>query len=138
MIKGKIIDDQVVLDIRDDLVHFWSPHMDFRVEDTEDSHRDHCTIQGMIGPRPSVWTLFMFFYFSIGLIGFGFTTHAISIWLMDKTISGYFWSLPLTILFMLTAYQAGKLGEKLGEDQVEILKDVVRKALQVESTSEGL
>lgn len=42
------------------------------------------------------------------------------------------WSLPLAALFMLTAYQAGKFGERLGAEQLETLKQFVREAVGTE------
>ena len=68
-ITGKIIGDHVILDITGEDVHYWSPQLNFRVEEDEDTS-GKTLVAGLIGPRPSVWTLFMFLYFSIGLAGF--------------------------------------------------------------------
>jgi hypothetical protein len=126
-INGKIVDDQIVLDITGEDVHYWSPQLDFRVEEDEDL-KDTTIIAGLIGPRPAVWTLFMFICFSIGFIGFFATSYGISRYMVED-FSLAIWGLPVAVLIMLTAYQAGKFGERLGAHQVEVLKQFVREAV---------
>ena len=126
-INGYIVDDHVIIDIVGEKVHYWSPQLNFRVEEDEFAP-ENTIISGLIGPKPAVWTMFMFVYFAIGILGF-----FISCFGVPKLMSGEFSPLvlafPIAILLMLTAYQAGKFGEKLGADQVEMLKDIVRKAI---------
>ena len=126
-ISGRITGDHVTIDIIGDQGHFWSPHLDFRVEPSEDKP-NHSTISGLIGPSPGVWTLFVFIYFIIALIGFVFFSIGVSNWIMNKE-TAYFWSLPITIILMATAYKAGKLGEQLGADQVIELKKILSKTI---------
>ncbi|MFT5998986.1 MAG: hypothetical protein ACI81P_001442 [Neolewinella sp.] len=126
-INGKIVGDQIVLDITGEDVHYWSPQLDFRVEEDEDL-KDTTIIAGLIGPRPAVWTLFMFICFSIGFIGFFATSYGISRYMVED-FSLAIWGLPVAVLIMLTAYQAGKFGERLGAHQVEVLKQFVREAV---------
>ena len=38
--------------------HFWSPQLTLSIEETESGS----LIRGLYGPKPSVWTMFMFFY----------------------------------------------------------------------------
>ncbi|MFB0908748.1 MAG: hypothetical protein ACI9V1_002010 [Spirosomataceae bacterium] len=64
-LKGKIVDNHVVLDITGDAVHYWSPQLSFRIE-PDFSHEHSSVISGIIGPRPAVWTLFSFIYFLSG------------------------------------------------------------------------
>lgn len=129
-ITGKIIGHHIILDIVGEEVHFWSPQLNFRVEQEE--YRDGRTvIAGLIGPRPNVWTLFMFVYFSIGISGFFITSYGISRYMMDE-YSHALWGLPLAAIIMATAYQAGKFGENLGAEQVDYLKGFVSKAVGAE------
>lgn len=126
-VSGKIIGGHIILDITGEEVHFWSPQLNFRVEEDEDD-RELTLIAGLIGPRPAVWTLFMFVYFSIGLIGFFATSYGISRYMVGD-FSLAIWGLPVAAIIMLTAYQAGQFGERLGADQVELLKQFVRDAV---------
>ena len=123
-IKAKLVDDHVILDIADEHVHYWSPQLNFRIEEDEDNP-EHTLISGLIGPRPKVWTMFVFIYFSLGIIGFFVSSYGVSKWMLDE-YSHTIWAFPIAIILMLTAYLAGKQGESLGKDQIEVLKQVVR------------
>ncbi len=128
-INGKIVADHIILSVRGEELHYWSPQLNFRVEENE-YEPGHSVVAGLIGPRPPVWTLFMLIYFSIGGAGL-----VISIFGFSKILLGesslLIWALPLAFLFMLTAYKAGKYGESLGKDQVELLKGFVGEVLEL-------
>ena len=129
-ITGKLIGHHIILDIVGEEVHYWSPQLNFRVE-VEEFGDGQTVIAGLIGPRPNVWTLFMFVYFSVGVAGFFITSYGISRYMMGE-YSHALWGLPLAALFMATAYQAGKFGERLGAEQVDYLKSFVSKAVGTE------
>ena len=126
-ISGRITGTHITIDIVGKERHFWSPHLDFRIEPDEDDP-DKTVIAGLIGPSPAVWTLFMFIYFGLALIGFVLFSYGVSNWMMGK-ITFFLWALPITILFMTTAYKAGKYGEQLGADQIEELKEIIRNSI---------
>lgn len=126
-LRGNIIDNHIILDIADEEFHYWSPQLNFRVEQDE-LDPNQSVVSGLIGPRPAVWTLFMFIYFLIGIIGFVISTFGVSKMMLGE-YSNLILAFPIAILFMLTAYRVGKYGEKLAEDQIEILKQFVREAL---------
>ncbi|MBT8234262.1 MAG: hypothetical protein HKN51_02435 [Saprospiraceae bacterium] len=128
-IKGKIIDEHVILDIVGAEVHYWSPQLNFRVEVNE-GDKNQSLVAGLIGPRPPVWTLFMFIYFLIGVVGFFISSYGVAKLIMGE-YSNYILVIPLSILLMLTAYKVGKYGEHLASDQIEILKQFVRDVLNV-------
>ena len=129
-IKGRIVDNHIILDIPEKDVHYWSPQLNFRIEAHEEKE-NYSIARGLIGPRPAVWTLFMFIYFSVGLIGFFISAYGFSLYMIGE-FSHFIWAFPIAILFMLTAYRAGKYGEQLGKDQIEILKQFVRDALSLQ------
>lgn len=68
-IVTKIIDHHVILKISKSNQHYWSPQLHLEIE--------NCTsitkLNGLFGPNPTIWTLFMFlkFVFSGLFIGFG-------------------------------------------------------------------
>lgn len=132
-VTGRIRHDQVVLDIVKEESDFFSPQLAFRVELNEEDE-SQTIIAGLIGPRPAVWSLFMFVYFSVGTVGFFASSYGLSKYMLDE-YSHAIWAFPIAILFMLTAYKAGKYGESLCEDQIEILKNFVRKAVNLTPTA---
>ncbi|MEM1321065.1 MAG: hypothetical protein AAGG75_12500 [Bacteroidota bacterium] len=133
-IIGNIVNEHIILDIKAEDLHYWSPQLNFRVEPDEEVE-GHSIVAGLIGPRPAVWTLFMFIYFSIGTLGFFISSYGVARWMLNE-YSHALWAFPLAILFMLTAYKAGKVGEQMGRDQVEMLKYFVLEAITVEKKVE--
>jgi len=129
-VRATIIDHHVVLDIIGEEVHYWSPQLNFRVEESPDDS-SQSIVSGLIGPRPNVWTMFMFVYFSTGVIGFFVSSYGMSKWMLGH-YTPWVWAFPIAILFMLTAYRAGKYGETLGKDQIEVLKQFVRDAAYID------
>lgn len=129
-VEGQIVDNHIILDIVGKELHFWSPHLNFRVEEDEDSP-NVSVVLGHIGPRPTVWTLFVFFYFVIGIIGFIITSNGVSKYLMDGSFHYTLLGLPIAAIIMLSAFKAGKMGERLGASQIEQLKQFIRDALNM-------
>jgi hypothetical protein len=126
-IRGHIVDHHIILDIVGKEAHYWSPQLNFRIEaDEEDPTKS--VVSGLIGPKPNVWTMFVFIYFLIGIIGFFLSSYGISKWMLDD-YSPFIWGFPIALLFILSAYFAGKYGEQLGADQIEMLKQFVRDAV---------
>ena len=133
-IKGKIVGNLIILDISDEKIHYWSPHLTFRVEKSPEK-KEHTILSGLIGPRPNVWTMFMFVYFFTGILGFFISSYGIAQYNLGK-FSYTLFAFPIAIVFMLTAYRAGKFGEQLGAEQIESLKDFIREAVYVEKKRE--
>lgn len=132
-VKGKLVGNHIILDIIEEKSHYWSPHLNFRIEDDE-YNEGQTIVAGLIGPKPAVWTMFMFFYFSIGIIGFIISCYGVPR-LMLGEYTHTVWAFPISFLVMLTAYKAGKYGEKKGAEQVEILKQFIRDALKLNKKS---
>ncbi len=126
-IKGYITNNHVTLDITGADVHYWSPQLNFRVEPDEEN-QNHSVVSGLIGPRPAVWSMFMFIYAGIGIIALFISFFAVSKLLLGKS-SDLIYAFPIALLFMLTAYLVGKYGEKLAENQMDLLRQFVREAV---------
>lgn len=126
-ITGVIVDNHIILDIAQKDVHYWSPQLNFRVEEQPQDNQQSLLI-GIIGPRPKVWTLFMFIYFAIGIIGFFISSFGIARMMMGEH-SLLIWAFPVALLLMLSAYATGKFGERLGSEQVDSLKQFIREAM---------
>ncbi len=126
-IHGYIVGTHIILDIVGEDVHYWSPQLNFRVEQDE-KNPNHALVSGLIGPRPPVWTLFVFIYFSVGIIGFFVSSYGFSKLLLGS-YSPFLLAFPIAIIFMLTAYRVGKYGESLAKDQMETLKQFIRDAI---------
>lgn len=103
--------------------HYWSPQLNLTFEETEEGS----LIRGLYGPRPVVWTMFIFFYSIIGLailfigvIGFSYGT-------LGKSVS-ILWMEPILILIFFSLYLVAHYGQKLGEKQMIILHNFLIKS----------
>ncbi|MBX2817030.1 MAG: hypothetical protein KTR24_13575 [Saprospiraceae bacterium] len=123
-LEGLIKGQHIILDIAHDRRHYWSPQLNMRVEN-HPQEEQKSIVAGLIGPRPNVWTLFMFIYFSIGTLGFIIGSIGVSRALLG-TYSPLLWAFPIAILFMLSAFLTSKKGERMAKDQTEELKEFVR------------
>lgn len=126
-IVGKVIGDHIVIDVAPKDVHYWSPQLNFRVEEQEDEP-DSAIVAGLIGPRPEVWTLFVFIYFVIGVSGFFISSYGIVEYSMGRP-SKLIYGFPITFLLLLSAYRVSKYGESLASDQMALFKEFVNKGL---------
>jgi hypothetical protein len=104
--------------------HYWSPRLNLTFEKEE----SFTIIKGLYGPRPSVWTMFVFFYFVIALalvfvIIIGFSN--ISLGLSGAIL----WLIPILLIVFLSLWIVAYLGQKMGHDQMIILQQFFEKAL---------
>lgn len=124
-----VLDHHILMDIPVKERHYWSAQLNFRLEADEDDE-NKTQVKGLIGPRPAVWTMFIFFYFSFGVAGFFVSSYGFSKWMLGE-YSHWIWALPVAALIIATTYKAGKMGDCLGTVQIEQLKDFVKEALEL-------
>ena len=124
---GKIVNHHVVLDIPSEENHLWSPKLHIEVEkQTEDS----ALVKGLFGPKPQVWTFFMFLHFAVATSFFVFLFIAYSNYTLNKD---YDFALLMCILLPLVwiiFYVFGQLGKKKGHKQMLELFDYMEGILK--------
>ena len=61
---SKIVDNHIFIDTPSEEDHFWSPqlHLEIVKATVKSSF-----VKGLFGPKPQVWTLFMFLHFAVGI-----------------------------------------------------------------------
>lgn len=101
--------------------HYWSPQLSFTFEESEEVENE-IIIRGLFGPRPNVWTMFLFFYsiitfaiLVIGIIG-------LSYWSLGKSILILWW-IPVLSIIYASLFWVAYSGQRLGHHQMEILND---------------
>ncbi|HMQ47039.1 MAG TPA: hypothetical protein PKA00_06330 [Saprospiraceae bacterium] len=129
-IVGFIADHHVVLKIPQEQRHYWSPQLSLEVEDNE---KGGSLIRGLYGPAPSVWLMFLFFYYVIGAICLftgimGFAQVSLG---MPAPI---LWVLPMGAILAVGLFLSAKAGERLGRDQMLELKIFLEEVLESAST----
>lgn len=104
--------------------HYWSPQLTITFEP-----KDYGSlISGLYGPKPQVWTMFVFFYSIIGFTTLIVSMIGLSYWSLDKDAS-VLWFVPLLILLFLSLYMVAYLGQKFGHKQMIYLHHFMEKCL---------
>lgn len=115
--EGEIVQEHAFIRIPKAFQHYWTPelHVWIREQDGES------VVYGVMGPKPKIWTMFMFLYVGVITSTFlGGTYGIIQMWLgMDAP---FLWSIPLGILGMAFVFGAAQYGQYKGRKQMEILK----------------
>lgn len=118
--KSKITDHHIFIDIGDKDNHFWSPqlHIEIIAIDKKSS-----VVKGLFGPKPSVWTFFMFLHFVLGISFLSFISMLYVNYSLDKSLL-----LPLLLTIILPIlwfllYFIGRLGRDFGRKQMKELHD---------------
>ena len=118
--KGTIIGSHIILDIPPSENHFWSPQLNISIEKGLESPT---LLRGLFGPKPQIWTFFMFIHFAVALafIGFGIMAYV-------KMNLGKSYLFPMILcsampVFWLILYFIGQLGRRKGRAQMIELND---------------
>lgn len=126
---SKIVDHHIVIDVPQGTEHFWSPQLHVEVED----EGEVTIVKGILGPKPKIWTLFIFFHFAVAVTFFVFFVIFYSRWSLDQD---YTMSMTMCILMpvlWVALYFAGQLGKKFGYDQMQELHGFLINALKDKS-----
>lgn len=116
--------DHILISIRPEFLHFWSPQLDITCEATEAGTE----IRGLYGPDPHVWTLFLFGYGAIAILATFAAIVGITLYSLDMP-AWILWSLPAIAALALGMYIASQLGQKLGAAQTFELHHFLEGAL---------
>lgn len=121
-----ISDGHVIIDISAEENHFWSPQLNLEIEEIEENRS---IVKGLFGPKPQVWTFFMFIHFvmAVAFIGFSITTY------VQWTLNGDYKAtlivtLALPILWIIM-YFMGRIGKKKGHKQMDELHEFMMETL---------
>lgn len=123
---SKIVDGHIVIDVPVEDNHFWSPQLNIEIEKVE---KKKSIVKGLFGPKPQVWTFFMFIHFAVAV---GFIGFFILAYVKLSLGKPYLW--PLIICISLPViwgilYYLGHLGKKKGKIQMEELHSFMMKTL---------
>ena len=123
---SKIVDHHIVIDVPEGTEHFWSPQLHVEVEEEEGA----TVVKGILGPKPKIWTLFIFFHFAVAVTFFVFFVIFYSRWSL-----GHDYTLSMTMCILMPVlwvalYFAGQLGKKFGYDQMQDLHSFLTDTLK--------
>ncbi|WP_405564738.1 GTP-binding protein [Polaribacter sp. Asnod6-C07] len=125
-ITGNIVDGHVFIKVCEKDEHFWSPQLHLEIiEKTVDTS----LLKGLFGPKPAVWTLFMFIHFIIGLSFLAFCMMLYTRFSLSESL--FFPLLMMIVLPLIWAllYFLGKIGKNTGKYQMRNLHDFMLQVL---------
>lgn len=115
-IRGQVHVSNTTLFLPQEEQHYWSPQLSLSFEETEAG----CVVRGLYGPRPVVWTMFVFFYSIIGVAILFISVVGYSYLSLGKSGS-ILWFVPVLLIVFLSLYLVAHFGQKLGHHQMVTL-----------------
>lgn len=112
--------------------HFWSPVLDLNMEEENDA----TLLRALIGPEPSIWTMFMFFYAVGGLAVTAGLILGYSQYILGHGV-WYFLLIPAGLAIVLFFYLAGLFGKARAREQMHELMDFTEDSLKQEIFDRG-
>jgi len=123
---SKVVDHHIVIDVPREKEHFWSPQLHVEVE----NEADYTIVKGVMGPKPKIWTFFIFLHFAVAIAFFVFFVIFYSRWSLNQD---YTFSMIMCLVMPIVwvaLYFTGQLGKKFGYDQMVELHDILIEALK--------
>lgn len=124
---SKIVDGHIIIDVPLEENHFWSPQLNIEVEKIKGKKT---IVKGLFGPKPTVWTLFMFFHFAVAVAFIGFSVMAYVQWSI-KTDYSFALSIVIALpIIWVIMYFIGRWGKSTGHKQMDELYHFMMKTLE--------
>jgi hypothetical protein len=124
------IDDHVFIKFPKKKQHFWSPQLHLEINEID---KNSCTLHGLFGPNPTVWTFFMFVHFLVAGLFIAFGIWAYTNWTLK---TGFVLQISLMILMVLVwigLYVAGSIGKATSKNEMLELRTfaeaIIKKSL---------
>ncbi len=129
--KGRVNKEQMTLYPHPEKQHYWSPQLKLSIEEIENG----TILRGLYGPRPAVWTLFVFIYSFLGFAAFIIGIVGLSNASLGKSAS-ILWLFPVLIIIVASLYLVGFFGRKLGLNEMVMLHQFLLDSTGVDSNKE--
>ena len=123
---SKISGNHVFIDVPKNDEHFWSPQLQVEIIKGE---KDKTLVKGILGPKPQVWTFFMFLHFVVALAFIVFFVWFYVQWSLEKDYQIQLYILIALPLIWVILYFFGQSGKKLGYKQMVELDNFLMKTL---------
>jgi Na+/melibiose symporter-like transporter len=124
---SKIVDSHIIIDVPVEENHFWSPQLNIEIEKVDENKS---IVKGLFGPKPQVWTLFMFFHFAVAVAFIGFLVMAYVQWSLKTDNSFALLMIVLLPILWIFMYFLGRIGKKTGHKQMDELHEFMMKTLE--------
>ena len=128
-LEGQVVQEHAFIRFPSEMQHYWSPELHIWAREQD----DETIVYGVIGPKPKIWTMFVFFYTAVlTLAFFGGSYGLIQLWLEME--APFLWAIPFGILAVLMVFGAAKYGQFRGKDQMQILVEFLENTIEAKSS----
>jgi hypothetical protein len=133
-VSGAVFHRTVLLTVRDEDTHFWSPHLDVQLDDGRDGGTQ---LTAMFTPHPQVWTGFLAVQALFAFLSLGAAAWLASVLMLGQDPIVAAGALGLLLFGGGFAYGAAYVGQGLGSEQMYVLRAFLDAALREEPSAEA-
>ncbi|MDO5510249.1 MAG: hypothetical protein Q4F57_06105 [Weeksellaceae bacterium] len=130
LLGGYIHKETSIIRLREQKEEYWAPQLQIRTE-SDDDKPSITVIRGIFGPKPAVWTFFMFLYFLggtlvtfFGMIYFVQMRLNLGSWMVIG-----FW---IGIAILAITWFAAQMGQRIAKRHLQILRNFMEKVVHEE------
>lgn len=118
-VRGSVFRRTVLLTVRKEDEHFWSPHLDVQLEDAPGGGT---RLAAMFAPHPQIWTSFVAIQFLFALLSLGAAMFLTSALMLGRELTVPIVSLIAMLFGGGFSYGAAYVGQGFGSEQMYELR----------------
>lgn len=122
------VNDHIFIRLPKEKQHFWSPELHLEIIEVDETKS---VLHGLFGPKPSVWTMFMFFHFIVAGLFIAFGIWAYSNWSLKTDYSVQISVVIMTVILWIGLYFLGRIGRSTGKSQMQELYNFMIEVLNI-------
>ena len=136
VLGGYVGQELSVIRLRKDKHKYWAPQLQIRTEKDE-NNPELTVVRGLFGPKPVVWTFFMFLYILGGtlLLFFGMAWFVQQSLDIETNLAMWAW---VGLAIILLTYFAGFAGQIISAKHLKVLRDFMEKVVNDELENEHI
>lgn len=123
-VEGQIVQEHAFIRIPEEKQHYWSPELHVWAREQE----GETIVYGVVGPKPKIWTMFVFFYTGVLTSAFFGGSYGVIQFMLGMK-APFLWSIPLGIIGVALIYGAAQYGQRKGKTQMQQLQDFLNGAV---------
>lgn len=124
--RSKVIGNNIVVDVPAATDTFWSPQLHVEIG----SEEGKTYAKGILGPKPIVWTFFMFLHFVVAFTFIIFFVIFYSNWSLGKEYTFAMIMCILMPVIWILFYFGGQFGKKKGYEQMKDLYTLLNEIIK--------
>jgi hypothetical protein len=126
-VTGTLSRRTLLLTVREEDTHFWSPHLDVQLEDAEGGGT---CLSAVFAPHPQIWTTFVAVQILFALLSAAAAIYLVSVLLLSGNVLVPLAALVAFLVGGGLAYGAAYVGQGIGSEQMYELRAFLDRALR--------